>query len=177
METAVETEREQLGIAWEAELREESAFKLGLDAIDLSFAELIPQLGEPVAVQRRVEYQLASGLEWSVLCYLDLETRRPDAGEVLPAVVDYKVKTTPLSQYKADHDFQPAIYLAGRWLEGDPAAAFCFAQIAKPGICRNRHIPGYVAPGTMLLPALAAMRTDVGSVLAVWVEMVDRSTT
>lgn len=117
---AVETEREQLGIAWEAELREETALKLGLDAIDMSFAELIPQLGEPVAVQRRVEYQLAPGLEWSVLCYLDLETRRPDAGEVVPAVVDYKVKTTPLSQYKADHDFQPAVYLAGRWLEGDP---------------------------------------------------------
>jgi hypothetical protein len=25
------------------------------------------------------------------------------------------------------------VYLAGRWLEGDPAAQFCFAQIAKPG--------------------------------------------
>ena len=51
----------------------------------------------------------------------------------VPAVVDYKVKTTPLTQYKADHDFQPAVYLAGRWLERDPAAQFCFAQIAKPG--------------------------------------------
>ncbi len=58
-----------------------------------------------------------------MLCYLDLETRRPDAGALLPAVVDYKVKTTPLSQYKADHDFQPAVYLAGRWLEGDPGRA------------------------------------------------------
>jgi hypothetical protein len=132
--SATEAEREQLGIAWEAELREETAFKVGLDAIDLSFAELIPQLREPVAVQRRVEYTLASGLEWSVLCYLDLETKRPDAGETVPAVVDYKVKTTPLTQYKADHDFQPAVYLAGRWLEADPAQ-FCFAQIAKPGIC------------------------------------------
>ena len=71
-------------------------------------------------------------------------------GQLLPIVVDYKVKTTPLTQYKADHDFQPAVYLAGRWLEGDPAAQFCFAQIAKPGICRNRHMPGYVARGTML---------------------------
>ena len=51
----------------------------------------------------------------------------------MPAVVDYKVKTTPLTQFKADHDFQPAVYLAGRWLEADPAAQFCFAQIAKPG--------------------------------------------
>jgi hypothetical protein len=47
--------------------------------------------------------------------------------------VDYKVKTTPLTQYKADHDFQPAVYVAGRWLERDAAEQFCFAQIAKPG--------------------------------------------
>jgi hypothetical protein len=130
---AAEAEREQLGIAWEADLREERAFKLGLDAVELTFSELIPHLGEPVAVQRKLEYTLAPGLEWSVLCYPDLETRRPDCGGLLPAVVDYKVKSTPLSQYKADHDFQPAVYLAGRWLERDPAAQFCFAQIAKPG--------------------------------------------
>jgi PD-(D/E)XK nuclease superfamily len=132
-EAAAEAEREQLGIAWDTDLREDGAFKLGLDAVELTFSELIPHLGEPLAVQRKVEYTLAPGLEWSVLCYLDLETRRPDAGALQPAVVDYKVKTTPLSQHKADHDFQPAVYLAGRWLEGDPAAQFCFAQIAKPG--------------------------------------------
>jgi PD-(D/E)XK nuclease superfamily len=128
-----EAERASLGISWEQELREERAFKLGLDAIELTFAQLIPHLGEPVAVQRRLEYTLAPGLEWSVLCYLDLETRRPDGDTLLPTVVDYKVKTTPLTQFKADHDFQPAVYLAGRWLEGDPAAEFSFAQIAKPG--------------------------------------------
>ena len=176
---AADAEREQLGIAWETDLREDSAFKLGLDAVELTFSELIPHLGEPVAVLRKVEYTLAPGLEWSVLCYLDLETRRADAGALQPAVVDYKVKTTPLSQYKADHDFQPAVYLAGRWLEGDPAAQFCFAQIAKPGICRNRHMPGYVAPGIMLLPALAAMRSWGGRCRidrAGGVESVDRST-
>jgi hypothetical protein len=130
---AAEAEREQFGIAWEADLREETAFKIGLDAIDLTFSQLIPELGEPVAVQRKVEFTLAPELEWTVLCYLDLETRRSDAGELVPAVVDYKVKTKPLTQYQADHDFQPDVYLAGRWLEGDPAAQFCFAQIAKPG--------------------------------------------
>jgi len=124
---AADAEREQLGIAWEADLREDSAFKLGLDAVELTVSELIPHLGEPVAVQRKVEYTLAPGLEWSVLCYLDLETRRPDAAALVPAVVDYKVKTTPLTQFKADHDFQPAVYLAGRWLEGDPAAQFCLS--------------------------------------------------
>ena len=87
-----------------------------------------------------MEYTLAPGLEWSVLCYLDLETRGTGGGEK-PAVVDYKVKTTPLTQYKADHDFQPVVYLAGRWLEGDPAKEFCFAQIAKPGPRRKEIAP------------------------------------
>ena len=117
---AAEAEREQLGISWEDDLREDRAFKLGLDAIELTFKALVPRLGEPVAVQRRVEYTLGAGLEWSVLCFLDLETVRPDAdGNEVALVVDYKVKTTPLSQPKADHDFQPAVYLAGRWLEGN----------------------------------------------------------
>jgi hypothetical protein len=117
---AAETEREQLGIAWEDDLREDRAFKLGLDAIDLSFREMVPRLGEPVAAQRKLEYVLAPGLEWSVQCFLDLETLRPDHGEQVAAVVDYKVKSTPLTEYKAAGDFQPAVYLAGRWLEGDP---------------------------------------------------------
>jgi hypothetical protein len=65
-----------------------------------------------------------------VLCYLDLETLQSGGDADRPVVVDYKVKTTPLTQYKADHDFQPAVYLAGRWLEGNPAEAFQFAQIA-----------------------------------------------
>jgi hypothetical protein len=128
-----EAERASLGISWEQELREERAFKLGLDALELTFERLVPHLGEPVAVQRRVEYTLAPGLEWSVLCYLDLETIRPEGEGRVPAIVDYKVKTTPLTQFKADHDFQPAVYLAGRWLEGAPAAEFSFAQIGKPG--------------------------------------------
>ena len=131
---AAEAEREQLGISWEDDLREDRAFKLGLDAIELTFKQLVPRLGEPVAVQRRVEYTLGAGLEWSVLCFLDLETVRPDAdGNEVALVVDYKVKTTPLSQPKADHDFQPAVYLAGRWLEGNPAAAFCVRPAGEAG--------------------------------------------
>ena len=128
-----ESEAEPLGIAWEDELDPERAFEVGLDAIELSFRELVPRLGEPVAVQRKLEYVIGAGLEWSVQCYLDLETRRADHAEGVPAVVDYKVKSSPLTEYKAASDFQPSVYLAGRWLEGYPAAEFCFAQIAKPG--------------------------------------------
>ncbi len=138
---AAEAEREQLGIAWEAELREDRAVKLGLDALEMTVSELIPRLGEPVAVQRAVEYTLAPGLEWSVLSYLDLETVQQDVGEEKPVVVDYKVKTTPLTQFKADHDFQPAVYLAGRWLEGDP--------VFRIGRCRTMAYPGqgFARPG------------------------------
>jgi PD-(D/E)XK nuclease superfamily len=130
---AAETEREQLGIAWEAQVREDRAVRLGLDALELTFSQLIPHLGEPVAVQRAVEFTLAPELEWSVLCYLDLETVQQTSAGQERVVVDYKVKTTPLTQFKADHDFQPSVYLSGRRLEGNPAAAFQFAQIAKPG--------------------------------------------
>ena len=78
---AAEAEREQLGIACETDLREDNAFKLGLDAVELTVSELIPHLGEPVAVQRKVEYTLAPGLERSALCYLDLETVQHNIGE------------------------------------------------------------------------------------------------
>ncbi len=133
----LEAERASLGIGWEEDLDADRAFQLGLAALEITYKELLPRLGEPVAVQRRLEYTLAPGLEWSVLCYLDLETLRPDGGRRVPTVVDYKVKNTPLTEYKADRDFQPAVYLAGRWLERNPAAEFSFAQIGKPGARRK----------------------------------------
>lgn len=177
---AAEAEREQHGIAWEEELREDRAVKLGLDALELTFAELIPRLGEPVAVQRAVEYTLAPELEWSVLCYLDLETVQRDGDGERPIVIDYKVKTTPLMQDKADHDFQPAVYLAGRWLEHDPASAFQFAQIAKPG-ARRREVsaslvstadrPGSCAArscGSRRLPARSSPATSGSGPTSRW---------
>jgi hypothetical protein len=71
---AVELEAEQgeRGVDWEEELSEPSAFEVGRQAIELAMAELIPHLGDPVDVQRRLEYSIAP--EWTVLCYLDLET-------------------------------------------------------------------------------------------------------
>ena len=162
---AADAEHEQLGIAWETDLREDSAFKLGIDAVELTVSELIPHLGKPVAIQRKVEYTLAPGLEWSVLCYLDLETRRADAGALLPAVIDYKVKTTPLTRFKADHDFQPGVYLAGRWLEGDPAAQFCFAQIAKPGP-RRKEIGASIVTTSRSTGQLRVALARIGQVFA-----------
>jgi hypothetical protein len=134
----LEREEQARGIHWEPDLDEQAAFQIGLDAVELTFAELIPKLGRPVAVQRQLEYTLVPGLEWTVQCHLDLETLREDDGQPVPTVVDYKVKSTPLTAAKADHDPQAGLYLAGRWLEADPAHEFCFAQIAKPGSRRKQ---------------------------------------
>ena len=85
------------------------------------------------ATPRRVHAR-AGLTEWTVLCYLDLETRASTpSGEPLDRIVDYKVKGTPIGQQKADRDPQASLYLAGRWLEGRPVEEFAFAQIARPG--------------------------------------------
>ena len=132
-------EQADRGVDWEDELPESAAFDMGLAAIELTFAELVPKLRRPVAVQRKLEFRLAPGLEWTIQCFLDLETERPDQnGASAAAVVDYKVKGSPLSQQRADHDPQAGLYLAGRWLEGNPAHQFSFAQIAKPGSRRKQ---------------------------------------
>jgi hypothetical protein len=134
-------EQAKRGIAWDAELDEPRAFTVGLEALTLTLAELVPVIGRPVAVQRKLEYTLAPGLEWTVQAFLDLETLRPTVDaceEPVAAIVDYKVKSTPHTQVKADSDPQAGLYLAGRWLEGDPAHEFCFAQIGKPGARRKQ---------------------------------------
>jgi hypothetical protein len=130
---------EDRGMEWDQDLDQARAFELGLDALALTFSELVPRLGRPVAVQRKLEFALSPDLEWTIQCYLDLETERPDEhGASLPAVIDYKVKTTTITQAKADCDPQAGLYLAARWFEGQPAREFCFAQIAKPGARRKQ---------------------------------------
>ena len=132
--TELETERDKQGVNWEEELSERAAFETGRQAV-----ELVPHLGDPVDVQRRLDYSIAPDLEWTVLCYLDLETlkERQDA-EPAPTVVDFKVKNSLITEAKADADPQAGLYLAGRWLEGYPASELCFAQIAKPGKRRKQ---------------------------------------
>lgn len=139
------TEEAKRGIRWEPDLDRDTAFGMGLDVLELTYAELLPRIGHPVAVQRRLEYRLTPDLEWTVLCYLDVETVSPDAPEAAPRIVDYKVKGSTVSQAQADADPQPSLYLAGRWLEANPAPEFAFAQIAKPGKRRKTMTAMYVA--------------------------------
>ena len=137
--TELQAEEQQLGIDWQ-DIPQHEAFELGLQALELAFAQLVPKLGEPLAVQRRVEFTLAPGLvEWTVVCYLDLETRASaPSGEPLDRIVDYKVKGSPIGQQKADRDPQASLYLASRWLESRPAEEFAFAQLARPGRQRRQ---------------------------------------
>jgi PD-(D/E)XK nuclease superfamily len=142
----LDAEQAKRGVGWEPELTEAEAFEIGLAALETTFAELVPRIGRPVAVQRKLEFALTPGLEWTIQCYLDLETMRedPDTGEVAPAIVDYKVKGSLISQEKANHDPQAGLYLAGSWLEGHPARDFSFAQIAKPGRKRKQMNASFV---------------------------------
>jgi hypothetical protein len=121
---ATELAGESQGVDWEAELTPSLAFELGREAIELAMLELVPYLGDPVEVQRRLEFTIAPGLEWTVLCYLDLETLKEDFdGQCSPGVVDFKVKNSLIGKEQADADPQAGLYLAGRWLEGNPASA------------------------------------------------------
>jgi hypothetical protein len=47
-------------------------------------------------------------------------------------ITDYKVTTSPRSEYAAGGDLQASIYLGERWLAGEPVFDFRFAQVAKP---------------------------------------------
>jgi hypothetical protein len=161
----LETERAKRGVDWGSEFTSTQAFKMGLAALEMTFAELVPRIGRPVAVQRKVEFSLAPGLRWTIQCYLDLETLRQDEhnGQVAAAIVDYKVKGSLISQEKANHDPQAGLYLAGRWLEGQPARDFSFAQIAKPGKKRKQMGASFVT--TTRTPAqLRASLTRIAQV-------------
>jgi hypothetical protein len=121
------------------EFDEHTARQIGAAALAEALGQLVPQLGEPVAMQRRVEFPLAPGLQWTILGYLDLETRQPQIdGSEAEVVVDYKVKgANALSQIKADRDPQASLYLAVRWREGQPATRFTFAQVLRQNAKRK----------------------------------------
>ena len=151
----LDAEHEKLGIDW-ADIHQQAAFEMGLDALELTFEQLVPKLGEPVAVQRQVEFTIAPGLEWTILGYLDLETRgRTVTGEEIERVVDYKVKNSTVNQAQADRDTQAGLYLTGRWLQGNPAEEFCYAQIAKPGP-RRKHMSTALVPTSRTIGQMRA---------------------
>ena len=166
----LEAEREHRGVVFD-EFEEPMMLKLGAEALKVAFEQLVPQLGSPVAVQRRVEFRLAPGLEWTIVAYFDLETEWPELGgeQLVSEIVDYKVKGgDAIGQGKADRDPQASLYLAGRWLEGRPADRFAFAQALRPGrkrkststsLVRTERTVGQMR-ATLARIALAASQID-----------------
>jgi hypothetical protein len=130
----VEVEQQRADVVFD-EFDQPTAVEIGAAAIKTAFRDVIPNLGMAVAVQRRVELTLAPGLEWTVEGYLDLETQWPRAdGELTSEIVDYKLKGgNAIGHLQAARDPQASLYLALRWLEGQPADQFTFAQILRQG--------------------------------------------
>jgi hypothetical protein len=158
---AIEEEDAKQGVDW-GEVDAPVSFELGRQALALAFAQLIPKLGQPVAVQRELEFTLAE-LEWTILCYLDLETTVEGIAGEIHRVVDYKVKGSAISKWQADRDPQAGLYLAGRWLEGSRCDELCFAQLLKPG--RQRKQLGAALTATSR--SIGQMRTSLARIAQV----------
>jgi len=63
-------------VRWDEGTDERWTFNVGLEAIAVCLKRIVPQLGEPLYAQRRFEFRLAPGLEWTVVGYVDLDTIR-----------------------------------------------------------------------------------------------------
>ena len=156
-------ENDKLGVPWDERLDRHTTLKLGVKALTIAFEELVPRLGEPVAVQRRVEFRLAPEIEWTIEGHLDLETRRPmlGAAETVEEIVDYKVKAgSAITDTTAARNPQASLHLAARWLEGRPATRFQFAQTLIPGARRKTL-------ATSLIPTernVAALRSTLARI-------------
>jgi hypothetical protein len=138
----LEAENDKLGVAWDQRLDRTTALKLAVRALALAFEELVPRIGEPVAVQRRVEFRLGP-VEWTVEGHLDLETQRHEPGSENPVeeIVDYKVKAgSAITAPAAARNPQASLYLAARWLEGRPVfriRRYCTVTYPGQGFTRR----------------------------------------
>lgn len=75
-------------------------------------------------------------------------------------IVDYKVKNTPIAQYKADLDPQAGLYLAERALiAGAPQHDFRFAQVAKPAEGKRQSTTWALVSTTRTQAQMAAILT------------------
>ena len=145
-----------------------AAFELGVQALELTFAQLVPQARRAGRVQRKLEFTLAPGLEWTVaLLPRPRDPRRTLTGEPRRGRRLQGQGQPDRPADKADRDPQACLYLAGRWLEGGPSREFCFAQIAKPGP-RRKEMSARSSPpadagqlrGALARIALAARRSS-----------------
>jgi hypothetical protein len=105
--------------------------ELGEGAVRVVYDHILPDVREPIAVQRTVEFRITQSAQWTVRGYLDLEERT--------RVRDLKIKGSPLGQPTAEHDLQADTYLAERAIVGRPAEEFVFDCVLKPGKRRKEY--------------------------------------
>ena len=125
----------------------------------IAFEELLPRLGEPVAVQRRVEFRLVPEIrEWTIEGHLDLETRRPGArAPMSPSRRSSTTRSRPaVAITEDDRRAQPA----GQPCTSPPAGSragpphdFQFAQIPlTPAALGARRSPPRSSPPSATSP-------------------------
>ena len=133
-------EHDQHGIRWDDELDEPRAFEIGLMALELTFAELVPRLGVAGrrAAQARVRARARPRMDRPVLPRPRDATRRRATVTSRPRSSTTRSRARRTPRARPTRDPQAGLYLAGRWLTGEPARDFSFAQIAKPGKRRKQ---------------------------------------
>ena len=105
-------------IAWEHGLTPAIAERMGRTAVTLTYERLIPRLGTPVAAQRKFEIRLAPALQWTVVGYVDLDTRRTkdvyldeDGASFAVRDVGEDVPTVEMDYMAAPVDLRPPVKL------------------------------------------------------------------
>ena len=117
-------------IAWEHGLTPTIAERMGRTAVTLTYERLIPRLGTPVAAQRKFEIRLAPQLQWTIVGYVDLDTRRTkavyldeDGASFAVRDVGEDVPTVEIDYMAAPEDLRPPVKIGRTTFErGDVAA-------------------------------------------------------
>ena len=102
--------------------------------------DLVPKLGDPVAGATAAGVQAVPSLEWTILCYLDLEARGNHHRRNRSRSSTDKVKQLHHQQPQADRDTQAGLYLTGRWRQDNPAEEFLFAKWRNPARDGNHEL-------------------------------------
>lgn len=116
---------ERQEVAWTSDEPAGLIERLGREAVELFVAQLAPAITEPIAVQREITFRLSPHAHWIVTGFIDVEERT--------RVRDTKVKKDSIYGKDIEGDLQPSTYLLARYLEGNPADAFWWDIVLKPG--------------------------------------------
>ena len=107
-QSGLEAEQDKLGVNW-TDIHQQAAFEIGLDALELTFTSWCHGSASRSQCNERWSSRSSASLEWTILCYLDLETRgRAMTGEEIERVVDYKVKGSTISEPRPTATRKPA---------------------------------------------------------------------